>query len=53
MPRRTGGRLLHLLATAVLTVTASVAASSHSTATAAPGSPALTPPLGWNSRNSA
>ncbi|MEU1037748.1 glycoside hydrolase family 27 protein [Streptomyces sp. NPDC005551] len=52
MPRRTGGRLLRLIAAAVLTVTASVTASSHSTATAAPGSPAPTPPLGWNSWNS-
>jgi alpha-galactosidase len=33
----------------VLTVTAFVTASSQPTATAAPGSPALTPPLGWNS----
>ncbi|MGW1498243.1 glycoside hydrolase family 27 protein [Streptomyces mirabilis] len=52
MPRRSGGRLLRLLATIVLTVTASVTASAHSTASAAPGSPALTPPLGWNSWNS-
>ncbi|MCT9137698.1 hypothetical protein [Streptomyces violarus] len=33
---------------AALTITASVTASAHSTASAAPGSPALTPPLGWN-----
>ncbi|MEU7721413.1 glycoside hydrolase family 27 protein [Streptomyces tibetensis] len=52
MPRRSGGRLLRLLATTVLTVTASLTASAHSTAAAAPGSPALTPPLGWNSWNS-
>jgi alpha-galactosidase len=36
----------------VLTITASVTASAHSTASAAPGSPALVPPLGWNSWNS-
>ncbi|MER5835799.1 ricin-type beta-trefoil lectin domain protein [Streptomyces sp. NPDC002130] len=52
MPRRSGGRLFRLLATTVLTVTASLVASAHSTAAAAPGSPALTPPLGWNSWNS-
>ena len=52
MPRRSGRRLLRLLAAAALTVTASVTASAHSTASAAPGSPALTPPLGWNSWNS-
>jgi alpha-galactosidase len=52
VPRRSGRRLLRLLATIVLTVAASVTASAHSTASAAPGSPALTPPLGWNSWNS-
>ncbi|MFP8886252.1 glycoside hydrolase family 27 protein [Streptomyces mangrovi] len=49
------GRLPRLLAAAVLTVTACVTASTASagtTAEAAPGSPALTPPLGWNSWNS-
>lgn len=52
MPTRSGRRLLHLLAAAALTVTAFVTTSAHSTASAAPGSPALTPPLGWNSWNS-
>lgn len=52
VPRRSGGRLFRLLTAAALTVTASVTASAQSTATAAPGSPALTPPLGWNSWNS-
>ncbi|MGW2619183.1 glycoside hydrolase family 27 protein [Streptomyces sp. NPDC001500] len=53
MPRP-GRRLLDLLAAAALTLTASFTAVVHSTApaTAAPGSPALTPPLGWNSWNS-
>jgi alpha-galactosidase len=37
---------------AALTVTAFTTASAHSAAQAAPGSPALTPPLGWNSWNS-
>jgi alpha-galactosidase len=48
-PRR---RLPRLLAAAALIGTALTAASAHSTAQAAPGSPALTPPLGWNSWNS-
>ncbi|WP_432118117.1 glycoside hydrolase family 27 protein [Streptomyces sp. bgisy032] len=52
MLRRSRGRLLHLLAAAVLTATASLTASAPSPASAAPGSPALTPPLGWNSWNS-
>ncbi|MCF4141091.1 ricin-type beta-trefoil lectin domain protein [Streptomyces sp. Tue 6430] len=52
MPRRSGGRLLRLLTAAALTVTASVTAAVQPTASAAPGSPALTPPLGWNSWNS-
>lgn len=52
MPRRSGRRLLHLFAAVAMTVTATVTASAHSTASAAPGSPALTPPLGWNSWNS-
>jgi alpha-galactosidase len=52
VPRRSGGRLFRLLATTVLTVTASLVASARSTAGAAPGSPALTPPLGWNNWNS-
>ncbi|WP_416973736.1 glycoside hydrolase family 27 protein [Streptomyces sp. 4F14] len=45
-------RTLRLLAAAALTVSASVAAVVPSPASAAPGSPALTPPLGWNSWNS-
>jgi alpha-galactosidase len=45
-------RLLRLLAVTALTVTACVTASADRTAVAAPGSPALTPPLGWNSWNS-
>lgn len=52
MSRRPGRRLPHLLAAAALAVTASMTAAAHSTAAAAPGSPALTPPLGWNSWNS-
>ncbi|WP_101257575.1 glycoside hydrolase family 27 protein [Streptomyces barkulensis] len=51
-------RLPRLLAATALTVTACVTASAVSAASAgtaaevAPGSPALTPPLGWNSWNS-
>ncbi|MFJ8596794.1 glycoside hydrolase family 27 protein [Streptomyces sp. NPDC093598] len=45
-------RLLHLLTATALTLAACVTASAGSTAEAAPGSPALTPPLGWNSWNS-
>ncbi|MET9499840.1 lectin [Streptomyces sp. NPDC006552] len=45
-------RLLRLLTATALTLTACVTASAGSTAQAAPGSPALTPPLGWNSWNS-
>ncbi|WP_282701684.1 lectin [Streptomyces sp. CC219B] len=45
-------RLLRLLAAAALTLTTCVTASVDTTAEAAPGSPALTPPLGWNSWNS-
>jgi alpha-galactosidase len=52
VPRRSGGRLFRLLTAAALTVAASVTASAQSTASAAPGSPALSPPLGWNSWNS-
>ncbi len=52
MPGRSGRRLLRLVAAAALTVTASLTAAAHSNASAAPGSPALTPPLGWNSWNS-
>ncbi|GAA2569593.1 ricin-type beta-trefoil lectin domain protein [Streptomyces roseoviolaceus] len=52
MSRRSRRRPLHLLAAVALTVIASITTSAHSTASAAPGSPALTPPLGWNSWNS-
>ncbi|MEV5437446.1 alpha-galactosidase, partial [Streptomyces sp. NPDC052682] len=52
MPLPLGRRLLRVVAATALAVAASVTASAHSTATAAPGSPALTPPLGWNSWNS-
>lgn len=45
-------RLLRLLTAAALTLSACVTASAGATAEAAPGSPALTPPLGWNSWNS-
>ncbi|MFI6014618.1 glycoside hydrolase family 27 protein [Streptomyces sp. NPDC051243] len=45
-------RLLRLLTATALTLTACVTASVGTTAEAAPGSPALTPPLGWNSWNS-
>jgi alpha-galactosidase len=45
-------RLLRLLTATALTLTATVTASVGTTAEAAPGSPALTPPLGWNSWNS-
>ncbi|MFD8093350.1 glycoside hydrolase family 27 protein [Streptomyces malaysiensis] len=47
------GRLLRFLTAAALIGTVfTTTASGHSTAQAAPGSPALTPPLGWNSWNS-
>jgi alpha-galactosidase len=52
VPRPSGRRLLRVFAATALAVTASLTASVHSTASAAPGSPALTPPLGWNSWNS-
>ncbi|POX50662.1 RICIN domain-containing protein [Streptomyces sp. Ru72] len=45
-------RLLRLLTATALTLSACVTASAGTTAQAAPGSPALTPPLGWNSWNS-
>ncbi|MFD8725006.1 glycoside hydrolase family 27 protein [Streptomyces sp. NPDC059629] len=45
-------RLLRLLTATALTLSACVTASVGTTAEAAPGSPALTPPLGWNSWNS-
>lgn len=46
------GRLLRFLTAAALIGTVFTTASGHSAAQAAPGSPALTPPLGWNSWNS-
>ncbi|MEU0216456.1 RICIN domain-containing protein [Streptomyces sp. NPDC006265] len=45
-------RLLRLLTATALTLTATITASVGTTAEAAPGSPALIPPLGWNSWNS-
>ncbi|MEV8123401.1 RICIN domain-containing protein [Streptomyces sp. NPDC085944] len=45
-------RFLRLLVTTALALSACVTASAGTTAQAAPGSPALTPPLGWNSWNS-
>ncbi|MGV9360903.1 glycoside hydrolase family 27 protein [Amycolatopsis sp. NPDC003731] len=50
MPARTRSRVLHLFtaAAAALSLSAAVPAA----AVAAPGSPAVTPPLGWNSWNS-
>ncbi|MGA5065268.1 glycoside hydrolase family 27 protein [Streptomyces exfoliatus] len=47
-------RLPRLLAAATLTLAACVTATAtaHTGADAAPGSPALTPPMGWNSWNS-
>ncbi|MFF9838191.1 glycoside hydrolase family 27 protein [Streptomyces sp. NPDC013740] len=45
-------RLLRLLAAAALALTACAAAFAPTPAEAAPGSPALTPPMGWNSWNS-
>lgn len=47
-------RLPRLLAAATLTLAACVTATAtaHTGAEAAPGSPALTPPMGWNSWNS-
>ncbi|MFF5675730.1 glycoside hydrolase family 27 protein [Streptomyces hygroscopicus] len=46
------GRLLRFLTAAALIGTVFTTASGHSAARAAPGSPALIPPLGWNSWNS-
>ncbi|WP_327691531.1 ricin-type beta-trefoil lectin domain protein [Streptomyces sp. NBC_00461] len=52
VPIRSHRRMLRLLAATALTLSACVTASAGTTAEAAPGSPALTPPLGWNSWNS-
>ncbi|MEU5262132.1 ricin-type beta-trefoil lectin domain protein [Amycolatopsis sp. NPDC021455] len=49
MPARTRHRILPVLAAAAAALSLSVVSPA---AVAAPGSPALTPPLGWNSWNS-
>ncbi len=50
MPARTRSRVLHLLAATAAALSLSTAVPPA--AVAAPGSPAVTPPLGWNSWNS-
>ncbi|MEV5717108.1 ricin-type beta-trefoil lectin domain protein [Amycolatopsis mediterranei] len=50
MPARTRSRILHLFTAAAAAVALSAAVPAA--AVAAPGSPAVTPPLGWNSWNS-
>ncbi|WP_410571281.1 glycoside hydrolase family 27 protein [Amycolatopsis sp. cmx-4-61] len=50
MPARTRSRVLHLFSAAAAALSLSVAVPAA--AVAAPGSPAVTPPLGWNSWNS-
>ncbi|ADJ49100.1 alpha-galactosidase [Amycolatopsis mediterranei S699] len=50
MPARTRSRVLHLFTAAAAAVALSAAVPPA--AVAAPGSPAVTPPLGWNSWNS-
>lgn len=50
MPARTRSRILHLFTAAAAAV--SLSAAVPAAAVAAPGSPAVTPPLGWNSWNS-
>jgi alpha-galactosidase len=50
-PTRLRTRLLHLLAAAAAAAAVLVTAPAHQPADAAPGSPAVTPPLGWNSWN--
>ncbi|MEU0534366.1 glycoside hydrolase family 27 protein [Amycolatopsis tolypomycina] len=50
MPARTRSRILHLFTAAAAALSLSVAVPPS--AVAAPGSPAVTPPLGWNSWNS-
>jgi alpha-galactosidase len=52
MLTRSRGRLVHLLAIAGAALAMVAAAPDRPVAVAAPGSPALTPPLGWNSWNS-
>jgi alpha-galactosidase len=51
MPTRLRRRLLHLLAALATGVAVLAAPPAQPVATAAPGSPALTPPLGWNTWN--
>ncbi|WP_410597394.1 glycoside hydrolase family 27 protein [Amycolatopsis sp. lyj-23] len=50
MPARTRSRVLHLFSAAAAAL--SLSAAVPPAAVAAPGSPAVTPPLGWNSWNS-
>ncbi len=50
MPARTRSRILYLFTAAAAAV--SLSAAVPAAAVAAPGSPAVTPPLGWNSWNS-
>ncbi|MDQ7805493.1 ricin-type beta-trefoil lectin domain protein [Amycolatopsis sp. A133] len=50
MPAPTRSRVLHLFAATAAAL--SVAVATPAAVAAAPGSPALTPPLGWNSWNS-
>ncbi|MEV6878744.1 ricin-type beta-trefoil lectin domain protein [Amycolatopsis sp. NPDC051128] len=52
MPARTRSRVLHLLTVTAAALSLSVSAPNLPAAEAAPGSPALTPPMGWNSWNS-
>jgi alpha-galactosidase len=52
MPTRARRRLLHLALAAVAALGVFAAAPAEPGAQAAPGSPALTPPMGWNSWNS-
>ncbi|ONI80741.1 alpha-galactosidase [Saccharothrix sp. ALI-22-I] len=52
MSTGTRGRLLHLATAVVAALGLFTAAPTSPAAQAAPGSPALTPPLGWNSWNS-
>ncbi|MGX7829710.1 glycoside hydrolase family 27 protein [Actinokineospora sp. 24-640] len=52
MPVRLRKRLLHLVAAAAAALTVFAAVPDHPVAQAAPGSAALTPPMGWNSWNS-
>ena len=50
-PTRVHGRLLRSAVAAIAGVTALLAAGVYQPASAAPGSPALTPPMGWNTWN--